>query len=123
MSAEIKLWHDCPACPNCSAAVGCPAAREERGRWYGPADSNLFCPACGTAWLGSPVEMAQALRAQDAWDRKLYVESGEQRLLDAVDRCLAVIGDPHMHNAGKGSAVAELGLFLRDGVKKARGER
>jgi isoaspartyl peptidase/L-asparaginase-like protein (Ntn-hydrolase superfamily) len=67
--------------------------------------------------------MAQALRAQQAWDRKLYVESGEQSLLDAVDRCLGVIGDPDMHNAGKGSAVAELSAFLRDGLRKARGER
>lgn len=121
MSEGLKPWHDCPACPGCSGRVGCPARFEER--WDGPDNANLYCPACGIGWLGAPEDVAQAERSRRAWDQKLRVECGEQRVLDAVDRCLAVISDPSMHNAGKGSAVAALELFLRDGLKKARGER
>lgn len=31
-------------------------------------DATLFCPACGTGWVGTPAEVEQAERAQAAWD-------------------------------------------------------
>lgn len=68
MSEELKPWHDCPACPKCQSTVGTPARLEEPGRWYGPADATLFCPACGAGWVGSAAELEQAERAQAAWD-------------------------------------------------------
>lgn len=123
MSEELKPWHDCPPCPSCGTKVGCPARHEERGRWSGPDTANLFCPACGVGWVGSGPEVLQAELAREIWDRKCRVESGEARLLDAVDKCLRIISDPEMHNAGKGQAISALGLFLQDGLKRARGER
>lgn len=68
MTDGKKPWHDCPACPKCNSTVGTPARLEEPGRWYGPDDATLFCPACGTGWVGSPEDVAQAEKAQAAWE-------------------------------------------------------
>ena len=120
---ELKPWHDCPACPSCSARVGCPARNEEPGRWNGPPDSNLFCPACGTGWVGTGEELGQAEFSYRAWEEHERVQSGRTRLLSAVRRCVDVISDEKMHNAGKGQAVYELYLFLSDGMRNAEGHR
>lgn len=67
--------YDCPKCPGCGDALGTPLIRNEVERWYGPLRANLFCPACGTGWVGTEAEMAPANRAQDAWEA---IEKGTQ---------------------------------------------
>lgn len=58
---------DCPTCPSCSVPCGVPI-RESRGRFRGPEEATLFCPACGSGWVGSAADEAQAEAAQAAWD-------------------------------------------------------
>lgn len=57
-------WHDCPPCPKCGLKLGTPI--EQGGRAY--RDEDLFCPACGDGWVGTPPEVAQAKRAWTAWE-------------------------------------------------------
>lgn len=55
-----------PACPKCGAECGTPVNEEcgvERGRWDGPPNANLNCPACGAGWIGDDVAVADAWRA------------------------------------------------------------
>lgn len=59
---------EAPICPNptCQAPCGTPVNTEcgvERGRFYGPENSNLFCPVCGTGWFGDDIAVADAWRA------------------------------------------------------------
>lgn len=57
-------WHDCPACPKCTARVGVTARFAE----HDPrAAHDLYCPACGHTWTGSEAERAQAVAADTAW--------------------------------------------------------
>lgn len=61
--------HDCPACPSCKTTCGTPAREaSEPGRWDGPGDATLWCPACGTAWAGEAADVEQAERAWKAWE-------------------------------------------------------
>lgn len=66
--------HDCPPCPEekCQARMGTPAHTTERGRWYGPADATLWCPACGSGWVGTPAEVAWA---ESAWRAYLKMQA------------------------------------------------
>lgn len=59
---------DCPNCPTCKEPLGTSLKRNGVERWYGPANANLFCPVCGTGWAGTEAEVAQANKAQDAWE-------------------------------------------------------
>jgi hypothetical protein len=57
---------EAPDCPECGAGCGTPVNSEcgvERGRWHGPDDANLKCPACGTGWVGDDIDVADAWRA------------------------------------------------------------
>lgn len=66
---SLKPWHDCPSCPKCGLNCAVPArCSGARGRWYGPDDATLFCPACGSAWVGNEADVVQADKAQAAWE-------------------------------------------------------
>lgn len=123
MKSELKPWHDCPACPSCGARVGCPTRHEEPGRWSGPEDANLYCPACHVGWRGDGEAVAHAEFAREAWDQKLFIECGEQNLLRAAQHCLRILGDKDMHNSGKAQAVYELEVLLRSGVDQIEKRR
>lgn len=61
---------DCPTCPHCGSPCGVPVASRLPDDWA-PSDSgadNLACAACGRRWRGTDAEVAQAERAQAAWD-------------------------------------------------------
>lgn len=80
----MNRWHDCPKCPKCGDSVGMPirVAVESRGGWNHRADveaDNLCCPACGAGWVGAPEEVAQAERAQLAWEAKERAEATNER--------------------------------------------
>lgn len=67
--SRTKTLHaavDCPACPSCKATCGVPIRGNER--FYGPAESRLLCPACGTGWYGADADVAKAEQAQHAWE-------------------------------------------------------
>lgn len=66
----MRSWHDCPACPNGCGHVGMPirAARDGWNHRADPDKHNLVCPACGSGWEGTPEDVAQAERAQLAWE-------------------------------------------------------
>lgn len=60
---------NCPACQSCSLPCATPAREAPQpGRWYGPAEATLWCPACGTAWVGNAADVEQAERAWKAWE-------------------------------------------------------
>ena len=81
---ELRPWHDCPSGPCGCGPVGCLSPNRQRiylitvsrfridpyspGRWYGPQDATLFCPACGTGWHGTDEQIEQALIAETWWD-------------------------------------------------------
>ena len=57
---------EAPKCPECGDPLGTPCNEEcgvERGRWHGPPNATLKCPACGTGWVGTDVEVADAWRS------------------------------------------------------------
>lgn len=68
MNQPVKPWHDCPPCPDCGLNCSVPA-RVDRHH-SGPAESTLKCPACGLGWVGSAEDVAQAERAQAAWEQQ-----------------------------------------------------
>lgn len=69
-SAALMPWHDCPSCPKCGMNCSVPASQAgTEGRWYGPPEATLFCPACGAGWVGDEADVAQAVRAQLAWEQ------------------------------------------------------
>lgn len=64
---------DCPPCPACKLEVGTPVHRDcgvEHGRWHGPTNATLFCPACGTGWIGTEADLAQAWAAWRAYEEE-----------------------------------------------------
>jgi hypothetical protein len=64
---------EAPRCPKCQAPCGTPVNVEcgvERGRWYGPDDANLKCPACGSAWIGDDQAVADAWRSFVEYEQK-----------------------------------------------------
>lgn len=75
MAIVIAAHLDCPVCPECGLDCAVPARTQEPGRWHGPDDATLFCPACGTGWVGSAEDLAQAERAQAAWEAVRVAES------------------------------------------------
>lgn len=67
--------HDCPPCPKGCGNIATPSSKTEQGRWYGPPESRLWCPACGAGWYGSDAELR---KAEDAWlAYELLCEMGE----------------------------------------------
>lgn len=76
----MRPEHDCPKCSYC----GGPGVPPRAWTWNHRADKhkghNLACPACGSGWVGTPEEVAQAERAQLAWEAKerAEVENGRR---------------------------------------------
>ena len=77
MMARQDPATDCPACPSCGGPFGTPIAEArgslghvDHGRWYGPDNATLFCPACGAGWVANEADHRQAVRAYLAWHRK-----------------------------------------------------
>ncbi len=62
---------DGPDCPGCKAPLGTPIAEAEVERWDGPGDANLFCPACGTGWVGSVADVTRAVAAWLSYEASL----------------------------------------------------
>jgi hypothetical protein len=62
-------WHAAPMCPRKDRCgpVGSLSPYSE-GRWYGPPDATLFCPACGHGWHGTDDEIEMALVAEVWWN-------------------------------------------------------
>jgi hypothetical protein len=62
---------DCPRCPDekCGLPMSTPSSKTERGRWYGPANARLWCPACGTGWYGTDGDVKRAEMAWAAYER------------------------------------------------------
>lgn len=66
--ADLLPWLDCPSCPSCGARCAVPA--RVGAHHSGPAESTLKCPACGIGWVGGADDLAQAERAQAAWEQQ-----------------------------------------------------
>lgn len=74
----IAAETDAPICPNCKSPLGTPINTEcgvEPGRFHGPPESNLYCPSCGTGWVGNDIAVA------DAW--RSWVEFEKTQIEDA----------------------------------------
>lgn len=67
--------HDCPPCPNCEMPLGTPIKAAEVPGFYGPLKSTIFCPSCGTGWIGTPEELAQAEKSWAAYEAMLAREA------------------------------------------------
>lgn len=66
MSAVVPPWCDCPRCPSCQSPSGCPGRTQPWGKGY-----SLVCWACGHAWNGTEADVAQAEKAQRAYEQAL----------------------------------------------------
>lgn len=66
--AVVAAATNCPPCPKCGCNVATPSSETEHGRWYGPPESRLWCPACGAGWYGSDDEVKAAQRAMDMYE-------------------------------------------------------
>jgi hypothetical protein len=63
----IEPWHRTPQCPAC----GCPSVPSERAmRGDERPPGKMGCLGCGITWDGTPEQIAQAWRAERAWDRE-----------------------------------------------------
>lgn len=70
--ADIDPARDCPPCPKCGCDLGTPIAEDTMVyRWDGPADATLFCPACGTGWVGTAEHLAQAWASWRAYEQEM----------------------------------------------------
>ena len=58
---------DCPRCPGCRGPFGVPIETADWNHRASPGD-RIACPAGGTGWVGTEEEVAQAKRAQAAWE-------------------------------------------------------
>lgn len=61
--------HDCPTCPHCGTRCGFPISAADWNHRANAALHRLACPACGGGWRGTDAEVAQAQRAQTAWEQ------------------------------------------------------
>ena len=91
---RIKAYLDCPTCPLCASRTGIP------GRLYDLGDKQLVCAACGQSWDGTPEQVAQAERAQAAWERREDGQPGPRA---------AVVRRRRRH------PIDQLGLFEKKG--------
>lgn len=63
---------DCPACPACKMELGTPIATDTGvTRWDGPPDATLWCPSCGTGWVGTEEEVARAWASWRAYEAEM----------------------------------------------------
>lgn len=70
---------DYPPCPSCKMELGTPIAHETMiERWDGPANATLFCPACGTGWVGSPEHLAQAWASWRAYEAEMAAHGTQE---------------------------------------------
>lgn len=65
----FQPYHRCPKCPKCGGP-GVTVPYAPRPECYS-APTNLVCCACGDGWIGTPKEVAQARRADAAYDKAL----------------------------------------------------
>lgn len=74
MAEPVAPEHDCPPCPACKMPLGTPILGAECERFYGPFNSTIFCPSCGTGWVGTPEELEQANRSWAAYEAEMAKE-------------------------------------------------
>jgi hypothetical protein len=60
-------WHIAAPTPCGDGPIGHLEPYNPSG-WYGPRDSTLFCPACGTGWVATDDEIELALIGACWWD-------------------------------------------------------
>jgi hypothetical protein len=68
VAALKALYQDGPPCPKGCGSLGTPSHATEHGRWYGPENATLWCPACGTGWVGSQADVSLAEVAWRAYE-------------------------------------------------------
>lgn len=61
-------WHDNPICPDPKCSGPMVPVRFMANGFGGPGDSSIACAACGAGIRGDDQAVAQAERAQRAWD-------------------------------------------------------
>lgn len=69
-------WTDCPPCPRCRGNCGTRAGGATAAavaRTAGP--SWLSCAACGHVWEGDEEAVAQAAKADAAWEAECKAEA------------------------------------------------
>lgn len=75
-SKRVKPYHDCPTCPYCGSRAGVGAAA------YGQTDpKTLKCLCCGEYFQGTEDQVAQARRADEAWERRENNERGPRSVV------------------------------------------
>lgn len=63
---------DCPPCPECKLELGTPIIPDTMiERWHGPSDATLFCPSCGTGWVGNAEDYTRALASWRAYEAEM----------------------------------------------------
>ena len=74
---------DCPECPECLAPCGSNADT--------PGPGWLRCGSCGQLWRGTDEQLAQAARADAAYEARRTLEDAgaSQRVIDANRRLIA----------------------------------
>lgn len=80
----MRPWHDCPKCPGCGSTVGVPRRAADWNHRAKEGD-RIVCPACGTGWVGTDAEVAQAESAQQAWEAHESEEMRLERQAPALD--------------------------------------
>lgn len=61
---RLPAYLDCPTCPYCGSPCGLGNLH------HGMGERVLRCAACGQDWLGTADQVAQALRADSAWESR-----------------------------------------------------
>jgi hypothetical protein len=81
VSADIDPACDCPTCPECGLPCGTIDESEPLEDW-------LVCGACGAEWEGSSGELAQARRADAAYEAKCEAEERDALTFEAMPAAL-----------------------------------
>jgi hypothetical protein len=77
--ADLKPWHNAPACPKCATTVATPAAIDIPSEWapdFSIAVEQLRCPACGASWYETDItKVVQAWWSAGAYAGKTATEA------------------------------------------------
>ncbi len=72
---KLKPWQDAPTCPYCGSACGLGASQ------YGiTTEGMIICASCGRHWQGTPEQVEQARKADEAWERREAWEAKGPRM-------------------------------------------
>lgn len=71
MADTVDPARDCPPCPACGLELAMPVAESGQDRWDGPDDATLFCPSCGTGWIGTSADLERARKSWVAYEKEM----------------------------------------------------